>query len=441
MLKANTSLGVIFFPAYDWAISPTHPEREERLLYTQDQLAEEGLFDIEGIAEVKPEVATRDDVERTHFCFPDVDAVATRSHHVAAGGAITAARLVMNGERKKSFALVRPPGHHAMKVVHGNRGFCSINNEAVMIEWLRQHHGIRRVAIVDTDCHHGDGTQDVYWNDPDVLFISLHQDGRTLYPGTGFPAETGGPKARGRTINIPLPPNTTDEGYLYAIEHAVRPLLDDFAPEIVVNSAGQDNHFTDPITNMAISARGYARLNQLIDADIAVLEGGYSIQGALPYVNLAICLAMAGLDYSGVAEPGYDAQALKQDPKVTEYIKQLCEELPRLYFQPPEPPENRREMKVGNAWVRHKEIYYDTDGISETQIESVSDCGNCRGTLRIETRSTVNQPCVGIEIPVDGCPKCVDEAYRLLEEDQLKGGFRFIQFINRPQGTVERYGF
>ena len=185
MLKAKNKLGLIFFPAYDWAISPTHPEREERLLYTQDQLKEEGVFDIEGITELKPDIASDVDVMRSHFCFPDVPSVTTESHMISSGGALRAARAVLDGEVDRAFALVRPPGHHSMKCVHGNRGFCNINNEAIMVEFIREHYKIRRIAIVDTDCHHGDGTQDIFWHDPDVLFISLHQDGRTLYPGSG----------------------------------------------------------------------------------------------------------------------------------------------------------------------------------------------------------------------------------------------------------------
>jgi acetoin utilization deacetylase AcuC-like enzyme len=104
-----------------------------------------------------------------------------------------------------------------MRVAHGSRGFCNINIEAVMIEFLRRKYDVDRVAIVDTDCHHGDGTQDIYWHDPDTLFISLHQDGRTLYPGSGFPAELGGPNAVGYTLNLPLPPHTTEEGFLHVI--------------------------------------------------------------------------------------------------------------------------------------------------------------------------------------------------------------------------------
>ncbi len=250
MLKATNRLGIIFFPAFDWAISPTHPEREERLLYTQDQLREEGIFDIEGITEYKPDMAAQDDVSRIHFCIPDVPSITTESHLISAGGAIKAARLLMDGAVDKAFALVRPPGHHAMKVVHGSRGFCKINIEAVMIEYIREHYGQKRVAIVDTDCHHGDGTQDIYWNDPNTLFISLHQDGRTLYPGTGFIDENGGPNALNRTINIPLPPGTCDEGFIYVIDNIVLQILADFKPDLIINSAGQDNHYSDPLTNM-----------------------------------------------------------------------------------------------------------------------------------------------------------------------------------------------
>ena len=163
---------------------------------------------------------------------------------------------------KNGFAIIRPPGHHAMTVAHGNRGFCNINNEAIMIEYLRRKYGYRRIAIVDTDVHHGDGTQEIYYHDPDVLFISFHQDGRTLYPGSGFVEELGAPPAVGTTINIPLAPYTTDEGILYVLDRLILPLLEEFKPELVVNSAGQDNHYSDPLANMRFTAAGYAELNR-----------------------------------------------------------------------------------------------------------------------------------------------------------------------------------
>ncbi len=425
MLKAASPLGVIFFPAYDWAISPTHPEREERLLYTQDQLREEGLFDIEGISEHRPLLAGDEDILRTHFCFPSVAGVCTESHRISAGGAIQAARLVLEGETRRAFALVRPPGHHAMKVVHGNRGFCNINIEAVMIEWIRERYGRKRIAIVDTDCHHGDGTQDVFWHDPEVLFISLHQDGRTLYPGTGFPSENGGPKALGRTINIPLPPQTSDEGYLYALEHVVLPILADFKPDLVINSAGQDNHYSDPITNMQFSAQGYARLNELLKPDIAVLEGGYAIKGALPYVNLGICLAMAGCDYSAVREPDYNPDLLRETPETMEFIKQISGHLADGYFH----PEPGDFVKEGEYFIRERKIYYDTDGILEKQREELKDCDNCRGLRLIQSSTSQMLPCLGIELPFDCCPACEREGYAAFEK---KGdGFLIVQMMDQ----------
>ena len=245
-MKPRTDSAWCFFRPLTGASPPRTREREERLLYTQDQLREEGVFDIAGITEYKPDIATREDVERVHFCMPSVEAVTTQSHMISAGGAIKAAKLVMEKEEEKAFALVRPPGHHSMKVVHGNRGFCNINIEAVMNEYIREHYGPLKIAVVDTDCHHGDGTEDVYWNDRNTLFISLHQDGRTLYPGTGFPHELGGINALGRNINIPLPPKTSDEGFLYVIDNVVLPILADFKPDLIVNSAGQDNQFHRP---------------------------------------------------------------------------------------------------------------------------------------------------------------------------------------------------
>src|SRR5699024_10035092 len=141
MLKAKNTLGLVFFPAFDWAISDTHPEREERLLYTQDQIFEEGITDINGIHFYNPVIAEEKDILRVHFPVPDVRTRVSKSHLVSIGGAIKAGEAVMNGEVDKSFALVRPPGHHAFRVVYGDRGFCIVNVEAVMLERLRQNYG------------------------------------------------------------------------------------------------------------------------------------------------------------------------------------------------------------------------------------------------------------------------------------------------------------
>ena len=406
MLKALNKTGLVFFPAFDWAISATHPEREERLLYTQDQVLEEGLFDIEGIHEFKSEVVDIKDVQRVHFSYPDVWQVMTESHFISAGGAKTIANAVMRKSVNNGFALVRPPGHHAMRVVHGGRGFCNVNNEAIMIEYLRHAFGIDRVAVVDTDCHHGDGTQDIYWHDPDTLYISLHQDGRTMYPGSGFPQELGGPNAAGTTLNIPLPPYTGEEGFLYAINEVVLPVIDEFKPELVINSAGQDNHFTDPLTNMLFTAKGYADLTNLLKPDIVVLEGGYSIEGALPYVNIGIILALAGMDYSHVIEPGYDPDKLKQTDSVTQTVKQTCDTVKANWQQRETIGERMRGRQKFAERRRH--IFYDTDGIYETQHETLRICPDCSGALKIDSTSDRAAHLLAIHIPRKACDSCWD---------------------------------
>lgn len=433
-LVATRNLGVVFFPAFDWAITPTHPERQERLLYTRDQLLEEGIFDIKGINEYRPAFATHAQLERAQFLLPDANAVSTDSHLAAAGGAIAAARLVMEKKQDKAFALVRPPGHHAMRVVHGNRGFCNINNEAVMIEFIRDHYPAAdgrplRIAIVDTDVHHGDGTQDVFWNDPHTLFISLHQDGRTLYPGTGFLDECGGPAALGRNINIPLPPETSDEGYLYAINNAVLPILADFRPDIIINSAGQDNHFTDPLANMRLSARGYANLTKALDPDIAVLEGGYAIRGALPYVNLGICLALAGIDAcQEIMEPDWSEEAVSQSAQTGVYIAKLCEKVLDLYFHPPKLPLDGE--KNGEWWTRSKNIFYDTDMLREHQTESWRLCGECSGLGRIETQSNRVPKSLCLLIPRHACEKCRNEGMRMKQEAEKSRKYANVKLID-----------
>ena len=410
MLRAKHKTGLVFFPAFDWAISPTHPEREERLLYTQDQVFEEGILDIEGIIEYKPDLVTKKDVQRVHFCVPDLWAVMTESHFISAGGAKTIAMAVMDKQVERGFALVRPPGHHANRVVHGARGFCNVNIEAIMIEYIRQAYGVNRVAIVDTDCHHGDGTQDIYWHDPDTLFLSIHQDGRPLYPGSGFLSELGGPNAVGSTLNIPLPPNTSGEGILHAIREVVLPILKEFQPEIVVNSAGQDNHYSDPITNMNFSAQGYAELTTLLKPDIAVLEGGYAIEGALPYVNAGIILAMAGMDYSHLQEPDFDPVKIRQSPEVSRWVLKTCDKVLENWHQRRYLAEKYRDDYL--LMNRDRDIYYDTDNIHEHQQETVRVCDSCGGALKIDSAARGMKHILAVHIPRNVCENCRKQGYQ-----------------------------
>ena len=437
---SNTSLGLVFFPAFDWAISPTHPEREERLLYTRDQIVEEGLLDLPAIREYRPQLANIRDAERVHIGVPDIASLITDAHLVSAGGAITAAEAVMRRDVKRAFALVRPPGHHAMRVVHGTRGFCTINIEAVMVEYLRRHYGVNRVAIVDSDVHHGDGTQDIFYHDPDTLFISFHQDGRTLYPGTGAMSELGSPGALCSTVNIPLPPGTTDTGLHYVLDNLVLPVLEDFRPDIIINSAGQDNHYSDPLANMAVTAQGYARLAAKLQADIAVLEGGYSIEDALPYVNTGIILAMAGLDYSRVVEPDIE-RCPRQSDANTSYIASLVANWREIWTGR---DTLRREAvaKAGEFWQRRRNIYYDDSGIQEQQSETVRLCPACHGYQTISTQAQGYpfgvQTAFAAVIPRNSCPACRQQAHDQVRKAKKDGQHTYYFIQDKQQDILEQ---
>lgn len=416
-MKAKNKLGLVFFPAFDWAISPTHPEREERLLYTQDQLFEEGIEDVEGIEFFNPVLATAKDVERVHFAVPNADARLSLSHFISVGGAIRAFKAVMDKEVDKSFALVRPPGHHAHRVVYGDRGFCVVNVEAVALERIRQEYGDLRVAIIDTDAHHGDGTEDIYWNDPDTLFISFHQDGRTLFPGTGELHAFGGPAAYGYNINIPLPPGTGEKGFLHVLDQVVMPILADYKPDLIINSAGQDNHYSDPLTNMNFTAQGYAILNERLNPDVAVLEGGYSIESALPYINLGIILAMAGMDYSNVYEPDYDPAKFAQTKEVTRYVEELSKYVYESWLKK---DELAKEKFAGKTEIRReRQIFYDTAGIMEHQTQVFTICEDCVGYNYIDSSNDQNKSILGITIPRKACDACIEKAEQLFRESSF----------------------
>mgnify|MGYP002406639412 FL=1 len=434
--------GLIFFPAFDWAISPTHPEREERLLYTRDQIFEEGIMDLPQILEFKPSLATAHDIARTHFCVPRVEDQTTEAHLIAAGAAILLADKVVTGQIENGFALVRPPGHHAMRVVHGNRGFCNINNEAVMIEYLRSRHGIKRVAVIDTDAHHGDGTQNIFWHDPDVLFISFHQDGRTLYPGTGFTYELGGPRALARTINIPLQPGTSDESLLYLLDNLILPILAEFKPDFIVNSAGQDNHFTDPLGSMRISAQGYAQLTEKLRPDLAVLEGGYAIETALPYVNMAIILALAGLDYTNVREPDYWPGRFKESPERLGQVRKLVDQLLHYWQLRDQVPPDSRYIQ-GQFYERDKRVFYDTDYIDESQLERLKLCDHCPGYLSIESDANHGSGKSGkvkcLSVPFAACSKCRSEAANTYHQSKHGGIYRYIYLQDKSTDTFFGY--
>jgi acetoin utilization deacetylase AcuC-like enzyme len=201
----------------------------------------------------------------------------------AAGGAAQLAIAVLAGEYERGLAVVRPPGHHATP--DKAMGFCLVNNVAVAAAAARAA-GAARVAIVDWDVHHGNGTQDIFWDDPSVLFTSVHQ--YPFYPGTGAPTEIGGPAARGATVNVALPAGSGDREYLAVFDRVLVPAVTAFAPDLILVSAGFDAYEDDPLAGMRVTRAGFAamaaRLRRLADAVcggrvVFTLEGGYDLSG------------------------------------------------------------------------------------------------------------------------------------------------------------------
>jgi acetoin utilization deacetylase AcuC-like enzyme len=201
----------------------------------------------------------------------------------AAGSTAELALRVMKGELQQGIAVVRPPGHHATR--DQAMGFCLINNVAVAAAAARAA-GAARVAIVDWDVHHGNGTQDIFWKDPNVLYLSVHQF--PYYPGTGAPTEIGGDGARGSTINVGLPAGSTDADYAAVFDHVFLPAIARFAPDVVFISAGFDAFEHDPLAGMRVTHQGFAamarRLRRAAEGSaggrlVAVLEGGYDLDG------------------------------------------------------------------------------------------------------------------------------------------------------------------
>ena len=287
---------------------PGHPERPERLsalLPLREGAAARGLTLLD------PRLATREEITAVHT-GGHYDRIAATADHpltildpdtttgprsfetarLAAGGFLALLEAIEAGRVRRGFALVRPPGHHAES--SQAMGFCLFDNIAVGAAFLRRA-GHSRVAIVDFDVHHGNGTQEIFYADPAVLFVSLHQ--YPLYPGTGAAHETGEGAGEGATLNLPLPAGCGDDEYLDAFDAHVLPALAAFRPEFLLVSAGFDAHFRDPLAGMRVTAEGFAAMTrrlrsaaeELCNGRLAlVLEGGYHLDALRESVNAAL---------------------------------------------------------------------------------------------------------------------------------------------------------
>ena len=309
---------IYFYPeGHEKHYERDHPERPERVEIIRTALVNAGLWD--GYLKL-PAIALTDDLihsihspaylnllemtcRRAGHLDPDTFTTPATWDlaHLAAGGAAALASAVWEGRSRRGFALTRPPGHHAMR--GQGMGFCLLNNIAIAAEHLVENYQIRRVAIVDLDLHHGNGSQDIFWTRDDILYISTHQ--APFYPGTGGVDDVGSGDGEGWTANFPLLPGSGDTAFHAVMDELILPLLDQKAPQIILVSYGYDPHWLDPLGQLLLTADGYGKLitklcnwaDHHCDGRIALfLEGGYD-PDAGKVCCLAVISAMLGREY------------------------------------------------------------------------------------------------------------------------------------------------
>lgn len=343
-------VGLVDSPRFDrHDPGPGRPEQVNRLPAIRRALDEQGL--LERLVAVEPRPVDRTLLERIHqpayvqrvdeFCAAGggmiddgdtmVGAESASVAHLAAGGAVAAVEAVMAGDLDRAFALVRPPGHHAL--ADAAMGFCLFNNVAVMAERARQL-GAGRVLILDWDVHHGNGTEALFAERDDVLVVSWHQ--QPLWPHTGAVADQGQGQGLGYTMNLPMPKGAGDKAYWQTWREVIVPLARGYRPDLILLSAGFDAHWRDPLAEIQLSVPGYARMAQaLVElADdvaggrlVGVLEGGYDLP-ALAHAAAATVRQFLEADGQAVDPFGPPEQGALDE--VTDLIGLLQRTHPRL---------------------------------------------------------------------------------------------------------------
>jgi len=341
---------ILISPRYmDHDPGPSHPENPRRMRAIEGELKKSNILNEKSCCFTEPEPASIEDLKLIHeedyvrlverVCASGGGTldlgdtvVSTKSFDVArlaAGGALKAVEKVMKGECRNAFALVRPPGHHAGP--YYGMGFCIFNNVALAAAHLLTNLDLKRVVILDIDAHHGNGTQEIFYETSKVLYISLHQDPRD-FPGTGFADETGKGDGLGYTVNIPLPFQTGDSAYWRAIKELAIPIVCQYEPEFILISAGFDGYYGDTVASLSLSASIYPRIFDTItslahelcyDRVAAILEGGYRL-AFLGKAAVAAVARMAGLKYEVSDDgPPLNLEAQRAAEKIIETVRSI----------------------------------------------------------------------------------------------------------------------
>lgn len=295
-------VGFFYHPDYlKHETGPGHPERPDRLSHLLKHLLGKPLWN--SLVHLQPQHALVDHVTLVHpreyvegiakACSSGVtlldegDTRASRESYnvalLAVGAVVEAVDQVLTGKLSSAFCAVRPPGHHAETA--RTMGFCLFNNAAIAARHAQKAHGIERVAILDWDVHHGNGTQEIFWEDPTVLYVSLHQ--YPFYPGTGAESETGDGKGKGFTLNCPMNAGSGEREYRDAFERRILPAINDFRPELLILSAGFDAHKDDPLAGIVLTESSFSMMTEMMIEQaqkhcrgkiVSVLEGGYDLE-------------------------------------------------------------------------------------------------------------------------------------------------------------------
>jgi len=286
---------VVYSEDYSLHDTGNHVENEMRVQVIMQAIKEMGLLDIKDI--YRPNKATKEDLLRVHtkeqveyiqkFClngggYIDFDTAASpQSYEIAklsAGGAIKAAQLVVDGY-ESAYSIGRPPGHHATR--NKAMGFCLFNNLAITLEYLREIKNIKKFLVFDFDVHYGNGTADIFYEDPDVLYISIHQDPKTIFPGKGFIHEIGSELGEGANLNIPMPPGSTNYDYIYILDKILGPAAEKFDADFYLVDVGFDGHKDDPLSSINLDDQFYqwisVELMDIAESLTLILEGGYDL--------------------------------------------------------------------------------------------------------------------------------------------------------------------